>query len=323
MNVDHQKVLILKPQSTGIWITILTALFTLAGKDFLLFHVAAEGFAIAVAAIIFIYSIDSHKPAGSNFLRFFGITYLFIAIIDFLHMITYYGMEVFPVYGPDTPTQLWVAGRYVQSLSLLIAPFFFERRLNRKIAFIVYTAVTGLLVASIMIYPVFPTCYIEGTGLTAFKRLSEYLISLILLVAMLHLYKQREHLKYSAYSSLTAAAAIAVLSEISFTLYYDVYDTMNFIGHILKVVSYFLVYWGIAQQSIRSVHYKIKEMHRHYHDDPGPGEEKPAARRYPPLALQRGYPRTVSRRRLRRKPRENPPKDPQVASKGPEVKKKK
>lgn len=301
--VDHQKVFTPKPQSTCIWITVITALFTLAGKDYLLFHVAAEGFAIAIAAVIFVYSTDTHRPAGNNFLPFLGNAYLFNAIFDFLHMLTYYGMGVFPEYGPDTPTQLYIAGRYVQSLTLLIAPLYFERRFNRKITFIAYAAATGLLIACIMLYRVFPACYVEGAGLTSFKVYSEYVISLVFLLAILHLYKHREQLKYAAYSSLAASMALAVLSEISFTLYRDVYDTMNFIGHMLKVVSYFLVYWCIALQSTRPTPYKIQDLHRHYQGAPEPAGEKPPALPLPPPARRLDCPRGVSRRRLRRKRR--------------------
>jgi hypothetical protein len=79
------------------------------------------------------------------------------------------------------PTQLWIAARYLQSITLLIAPVYLHRKLNVRFAFTGYISVTILLLVAIF-YFYFPDCYIEGIGLTRFKVISEYVISLILLV---------------------------------------------------------------------------------------------------------------------------------------------
>jgi len=42
---------------------------------------------------------------------------------------------------------------------------------------------------------------------------------------------------------MAGAMAATILAELSFTLYVDVYGFMNFLGHVLKFVSAYIVYW--------------------------------------------------------------------------------
>jgi hypothetical protein len=100
-------------------------------------------------------------------------------------------MGVFQGYDSNLPTQLWIASRYVQSLSLLIALLFLRRKLNVHLVLLSYAMIVALLLASIFYWDVFPDCYIEGVGLTPFKKISEYIISLIFLASIALLLKYR------------------------------------------------------------------------------------------------------------------------------------
>lgn len=51
-------------------------------------------------------------------------------------------------------------------------------------------AVVSLLLASVFLR-VFPACFVEGQGLTPFKKVSEYIISLVLLGSAGFLYRRR------------------------------------------------------------------------------------------------------------------------------------
>ncbi len=105
--------------------------------------------------------------------------------------------------------------------------------------------ITGLLLLFIMWLPIFPTCYIDARGPTIFKIVSDYLISLVTLAAMLLFYRQRRQLDQALYRILMAAMACTVLSELSY-LYVDVYGVMNFVRHIFKLASYVLIYNGVV-----------------------------------------------------------------------------
>jgi len=205
----------------------------------------------------------------NNYLLFIGISFLFIGGIDFLHTLSYEGMGVFPGYGPNLATQLWVSARYLESLSLLVAPLLICRRLHVKMAFLAYALATCLILASIFYWHIFPTAFIEGAGLTSFKVISEYIISLILAVAIWLLFRHRSEFNAGVFKLLVASIAITIASEMAFTLYTDEYGVANMIGHVLKIASFYLIYKALIETGLRSPYdllfRNLKQSEEKYH----------------------------------------------------------
>ncbi|MBW2324263.1 MAG: PAS domain-containing sensor histidine kinase, partial [Deltaproteobacteria bacterium] len=92
--------------------------------------------------------------------------------------VAYKGMGVFKGDSANLSTQLWIAARYLEALSFLFATFFLKWRQRTIFVFTFYAAVSGLLLFTIFFWQIFPVCFQEGAGLTAFKKTSEYVISL-------------------------------------------------------------------------------------------------------------------------------------------------
>lgn len=227
------------------WLFLLAGLYVSSLYSYLLFHTLAEVFSIVVAAGIFMVAWNSRRIAKNNYLLFLGIAYLFVSCLDFYHTLTYSGMNIFHGYGTNLPTQLWISARYVESISLLIAPLFVKRRLSIPILFATYLLITGLFLWMFFSRSFFPVCYIEGIGLTPFKIVSEYIISLILAGAMAVLYRQHKQFDYQVLILLMLSIILTIASELAFTLYTDVYGDTNLIGHLLKILSFYLIYRAI------------------------------------------------------------------------------
>ena len=96
----------------------------LGERNYLTFHSLAELYSIIVSAAVFVIAWNVRDTIDNGYLQFLGIAFLFVAAIDLSHMLAYNGMGVFPGYGADLPTQLWIAGRMLQAVSLLAAPVF-------------------------------------------------------------------------------------------------------------------------------------------------------------------------------------------------------
>ncbi len=233
-----------RPQNITLFLLISVVCIISARYNYLFFHTFAEGLAVVAATMTSIIAVTTYKYSENNYLLFIGIAFLFIAFVDALHLMSYQGMGIFLISSPNIPTQLWIAGRYLQGISLLTATFFIDRPLPRTLVFWVFMIITGLLVASIMWLRVFPDCYIAGQGLTGFKIASEWIISLIVLIAIFRLYRANQTGNRLMYQLMILAMTCFILSEISFTLYTDVYGLMNFIGHIFKIFSYSLIFLG-------------------------------------------------------------------------------
>jgi signal transduction histidine kinase len=175
-----------------------------------------------------------------------GIAYLFIGGLDLLHTLAYSGMGVFQDYDANLPTQLWIAARYLESLSLLIAPAFLRYKLRPGLALAGYAAVSSLLLGAIF-GGIFPVSYIEGVGLTPFKIASEYAISLMLLASIGLLLRNRSAFDDDVLKLLVGSSVAAIGSELAFTFYVSVYDFSNLVGHYLKIISFYLMYKAIIE----------------------------------------------------------------------------
>lgn len=231
-------------------IFIFILLYISSRYSFLLFHCLAEIFSVFVAFGIFTVAWNVRRYLDNNYLLFIGIAYLFIGGIDLIHTLSYKGMAVFGGYGPNLPTQLWIAARYMESVSLLIAPFLLHRTLKINRIFIIYLVITVGLVAAIFSGGFFPDCFVEGKGLTPFKKASEYLISIILFCSVMLVYYNRSEFSRSVYQQLIASIILTIFAELAFTFYIEVYGLSNLIGHFLKIISFYLIYKAIIETGL-------------------------------------------------------------------------
>ena len=242
--------------SRRLYVTILIGGLALYGlyeaseHNYPLFHSLVEISSIVVAFGIFVIVWNTRRSLDNNYILFIGIAYLFIAALDLVHTLAYKGMGVFPGHTSNLPTQLWIAARYLQSLSLLVAPLLIGRKLRPNIVFSVYTLVTLFLLLSIFYWGIFPDCYVEGVGLTSFKKISEYIISFILLASVYMLYRKRTEFDRSVLQLLVASVVVTIGSELAFTLYVDVYGISNLIGHLFKIVAVYLIYKAIIETGL-------------------------------------------------------------------------
>lgn len=229
----------------------LVGLFFTTRINYLVFHTLAEVFSIVIAFSIFVIAWNSKKYIHNPYLLFVGIAYLFISFLDLLHTMAYKGMPLFTDYDYYA-NQLWIAARYMESLTLLTA--FAYMPLNRlpraNLVFIAYTVVTALLIASIFYWKNFPECFVEGSGQTRFKIVSEYIICAILATSVVLLIKNRARFSPKILYIVLASILLTMGSELSFTLYIDNYGFMNLVGHYFKILSFALIYLALIKTGI-------------------------------------------------------------------------
>jgi hypothetical protein len=125
-------------QSNRIMLAMLliAALYLSSLYSFLLFHSLTEVFTVIVMSSIFILAWNTKQWMENDYFLFIGIAFLFVSLIDLLHALSYKGMNIFRGFDANLPTQLWILARYIQSISLLIAPIWLKKRLPRALAII-------------------------------------------------------------------------------------------------------------------------------------------------------------------------------------------
>jgi signal transduction histidine kinase len=247
------KIVFVKKQYLTIMIAtiIFALLYFLSLYSYLLYHSLAEVFSIVIAAGIFMVAWNSRRFMDNNYFLFIGIAYLFVAFMDLIHTLAYPGMGVFPGYRSNLAAQLWISARYIESISLLAAVFFIGRKVKHILSFLIYSLLTIIIFLSIFYWKIFPGCFIEETGLTVFKIVSEYFISAILLAGILIMFRKRTHFDKNILKLLIASIAVTIFSELAFTMYEDMYGLMNQVGHYLKIISFYLIYKAIIESGLK------------------------------------------------------------------------
>lgn len=226
---------------------ILLGLYFASRYNYLLFHSLAETFSVLVALGIFMVAWNSIRFLDNNYLLFIGIAYLFVGMLDLIHSLGYQGMNIFRGYDANLSTQFWIAARSMESLSLLIAPLFLNRRPRINLTLLIYSLTTLFFILSIFWWDIFPVCFQEGSGLTLFKKVAEYCISLLLLASIVLLVKKRKDFDPQVLRLVVASISLTVVSELFFTFYVDLYGVSNLIGHYLKIISFYLIYKAIIE----------------------------------------------------------------------------
>jgi PAS domain S-box-containing protein len=252
-------------RATAVVVSVsgLAALYLVQIRNFLLFHSTVEIFSILVAFAVFIITWNAREELGQPFVVILGVSYLFVGGVDLLHTLAYEGMGVFPDASANLPTQLWLLGRSLESVSLLGAGFAglmviehdrWDIEWNgRSFGALVtgYAVVVALGLGSIFVVDWFPQAYDPGSGLTRFKILSEYVIIGLFASGLALLVRQRKTFDERVFRLLAVSLLLTMLSELAFTFYVDVYGFSNAAGHFLKLGSFYLIYLGVVKTGIK------------------------------------------------------------------------
>lgn len=242
-----------KAKAAGVLLMIilgLSAFFWVSTVNFLLFHSFVEIFSIVIAVGLFMIAWNSRIFSKNYFLLLLGISVLFVGLIDFVHMLAYKGMQIFSEHDANLPTQLWIAARYMQSVSFLIAIIFIRRKFKPGAVLWTYAVITTVLLLSIFYWHIFPDAFIEGSGLTNFKIYSEYVISAVLLMFIWLLYRNRIAFSKEVFNLLILAGVTTIISEIAFTFYVSVFGLSNVVGHIFKIIAFYALYRAVIETSL-------------------------------------------------------------------------
>ncbi|MDD5613004.1 MAG: EAL domain-containing protein [Gallionella sp.] len=228
---------------------ILPGLGGLVG--YLPLHMLLETSSIVIAMLVFAVGWKAHRRGVSGNIFLAGCAFFVVAVLDFSHMLSFVGMPDFiTASGPEKAIDFWLAARTVAVLTLLLVAVSPLRhnftRLARSLIFAGALLLTGVLNWLILFHQeLVPATYVTGQGLTPFKVHYEYaLVALNLLTAAILWHQMRNALPFNA-AGLFGTVCTMALSEFLFTLYVDVNDIYNLMGHVYKVAAYLFLYRAI------------------------------------------------------------------------------
>ncbi|HUW51206.1 MAG TPA: EAL domain-containing protein [Sulfuricella sp.] len=266
-------------RQTGLLILLLTAFFLAVWQAphshafeglsrFLPLHNFMETFAVVVAAMVFGIGWNTYSAERPGNIVLLSCAFLAVALLDFAHMLSYAGMPDFiSPSGAQKGIDFWLAARFVAAIALLFAAWLpwkpFAAAWTRYILLAGCMGFTALVYWVVLFHEsALPPTFVEGRGLTPFKIGAEYTFVLIHLVtAGILLVRGRAKQPYSS-AHLLAAVAIMALSELAFTLYSNVTDVFNLLGHVYKVLAYVFIYRAVFVNSVQEPYQRLRQSER-------------------------------------------------------------
>ncbi len=227
-------------------------------------HTALETIAIIIAVLIFAVGWTSKERQLPGNIVLLASVFLGVGILDFSHILSFKGMPDYVTPSSiDKGINFWLAARALSAVGLFlfvilsIRPFYFK--FPRYLTLAVVLIVTGIVHWLVLIDHVLLThvFFIKGEGLTALKVNAEYtIIALNVITALLLLFRMHQPQPYHA-SALLAGLCIMAMSEFFFTLYDDVTDIYNILGHVYKVIAYLFIYRAIFVTVIETPYHNL------------------------------------------------------------------
>ncbi len=220
----------------------------MSASSYLSWHTTLEFISVLVSVCVFIIPYYSYKQ--NKRLRGLAVAHIFLIMgcIDFFHALSFKGMMDFLITNDtaNRATTFWIIARLVGAIGVTAVSCI---RINRKSnidkrIFLIISIVFVLAVLVIATYfpGIIPEMYNEETGVTQVKKVLEYVVIIFLVVAGFQYIRQYMKNKNNSNLLFSVAIITSIFSELSFVRYFSVYDMYNFLGHIYKFISYFMVF---------------------------------------------------------------------------------
>ena len=228
-------------------------------------HLPAETLSIVVSMLVFGVAWNAYSKEQAANIVILACASLAVGLIDFAHMLSFAGMpEWVTPSDPEKAINFWLAARFIFASALLAVALRPWTPLNKPGTR--YVLLFGALGISAVVYWAglfhqgdLPHTFIEGKGLTTLKVAAEYFIVAILAIAAWRFWiLARQHAQQES-AGLFVASAITILSELSFTLYSDVTDIFNLLGHAYKVIAYIFIYRTVFIGSVHEPFRRVAE----------------------------------------------------------------
>jgi diguanylate cyclase (GGDEF)-like protein len=223
------------------------ARFFPSATDYLPIHTGLEFVAMAVSLMVFGLGWNLRGEENNSHIVLLAATFLGVALIDFAHTLSYPGMpDVLGASAPEKAIDFWLAGRALAAIGLVAVAVLPVRSWPPRTCFAAVAA--AIAVSSAVWWLGFlhrdwlPSTFVAGRGLTPFKIASEYVLAAGYFAAAVLLSRRAGGRRDANQCFLAAGAWVLGLSELFFTLYGDLTDLLNLIGHLYKAAAYVMLY---------------------------------------------------------------------------------
>jgi diguanylate cyclase (GGDEF)-like protein len=241
----------------------------IAPPQFVALHSMMETFAIVVAALIFFTGFGAHETRRSLRSLVLGYAFLAVALFDMFHFLSYIGMpDLLSANTPHKAILFWLLARAAAGAGLLAYILIPEKpaisnTARRTWAMVVVVAAMALSYVFLQSPHSAPLMFAPEQGLTPLKIALEWGMFVFYLSTAGLLYLRRKVVTNCDIESLLLALLLMAAGELFFTLYVQVTNTANLIGHVYKVLAYYFLYRAIFSEAVQQPFRQMEKMLTH------------------------------------------------------------
>lgn len=210
--------------------------------SFTLFHNLVDLFTVFVGVSTFVMANITNKYTHNNFLIFIGIGYLWIGIQGLINTIIYdVNIEIDNIANIDKIIIFAMFSRIFEAITLFLSVLF----LTKKRVF-TYSQIFLLFGTIFFIFGLYLLAYIFNYVDNFFiSHITNYgILSILLYTIYLYAKNRKLFSSESIYLLFILAVTFTTLSQISIMFSEDLGDSADFISNILKISSFWLIFYG-------------------------------------------------------------------------------
>ncbi|MGE7927334.1 bifunctional diguanylate cyclase/phosphodiesterase [Lysinibacillus xylanilyticus] len=236
-------------------------------NNYVTIHLMMEILIIVVTMSISIQTWLISPYILSNRFLYVGALFLTISFIEIAHTLTYRGMPFFITEStPYLATWFYMLGRLLLSIGFLSMFFIKEKGIKLIYRWLIYSLPFVIIISCFSVLyaqsPILPPLMIEGEGPTVLKNTLQYTavaLQMVIMVLLLKNFKKAPKIIFL----LLCSSIYLIMSDFLYTMYQDVYDIKNFVGHTFELGAFYLLFRAMYFSSIEKPFKQLVDTQEH------------------------------------------------------------
>ncbi|MDA3945072.1 MAG: EAL domain-containing protein [Helicobacteraceae bacterium] len=259
-----RKVLLILALLALVMVTALLLPKTERIEGYLSLHILLESVSILISMMVFAVGWNAYSNKLPGNIVMLAAVFMGVGLLDFSHILSFVGMPDFVTpSGVDKSIYFWLAARSLATVALLVFVLVpwrpFPSASTRYLLMALVLALVAAFNWLFLFHPaILPEMFHPKQGLSLYKIYTEYtLIAVNILTALLLLPRMHRPQPFLV-AALFGALCTMAMSEFLFTIFTDVTDIYNLLGHIYKVIAYLFIYRVIFVTTIQNPYRELR-----------------------------------------------------------------
>lgn len=249
-----------------LWVT--HPVLVISEEKYLFFHLILEFISILVSLLIFGIGWNAYSQERNGNITILAVSFLAVGLLDMAHALSYPGMPFLTTaIDPQKTLYFWLFARLIGGCALFYVacrPWNPFRIAKIRYVWLLLSLLCTAFVFWLILFhaALLPATFASGQGQTGFKLFVEYMIAAVNLATAVVLWlRSRQPLPFEI-SHFLAAVVLMAFSEICFTLYADITDVFNLLGHVYKIIADLFLYRAIFVESVREPFERMRQSEK-------------------------------------------------------------